>query len=80
MRPTDRRPVLVVLHQEHSTPGRVGLRLHPESTAEQIEVVDVGRTEIGLQRGEDVRHLQAEQLHLGAVDVEIKLRRRRFKE
>lgn len=27
MTATDRRPVLVVLHQEHSTPGRVGLRL-----------------------------------------------------
>ena len=23
----DRKPVLIVLHQEHSTPGRVGLRL-----------------------------------------------------
>jgi GMP synthase (glutamine-hydrolysing) len=27
MRATDRRPVLIVLHQEHSTPGRVGQRL-----------------------------------------------------
>jgi GMP synthase (glutamine-hydrolysing) len=27
MAAADRRPVLIVLHQEHSTPGRVGLRL-----------------------------------------------------
>ena len=27
MTATDQRPILVVLHQEHSTPGRVGLRL-----------------------------------------------------
>ena len=30
--------------------GRVGLRRHAEGAAEQIEVVDVGRAEIGLQR------------------------------
>src|SRR6187549_305659 len=27
MAAADRKPVLIVLHQEHSTPGRVGLRL-----------------------------------------------------
>jgi len=27
MTATDQRPILIVLHQEHSTPGRVGLRL-----------------------------------------------------
>ena len=47
-----------------------------EGAAEQVEVVDVGRAEIDLQRGEHVRHVDAEQLRLGAVDVEIELRRR----
>ncbi len=54
----------------------VGLRHHPEGAAEQVEVVDIGRAEIDLQRGEDVGHIDAEQLRLGAVDVEIELRRR----
>ena len=54
----------------------VGLRDHPEGAAEQVEVVDVGRAEIDLQRGEHVGHVDAEHLRLGAVDVEIELRRR----
>ena len=54
----------------------LGLRHHAVGAAEQIEVVDVGRAEIDLQRGEHVGDVDAEQLRLGAVDVEIKLRRR----
>ena len=54
----------------------VGLRHHPEGAAEQVEVVDIGRAEIDLQRGEDIGHVDAEQLRLGAVDIEIELRRR----
>ena len=54
----------------------VGLRDHPEGAAEQVEVVDVGGAEIDLQRGEDVGDVDAEQLRLGAVDVEVELRRR----
>ena len=53
-----------------------GLRDDAEGAAEQVEVVDVGRAEIDLQRGEHVGHVDAEQLRLGAVDVEIELRRR----
>ena len=55
---------------------RVGLRLHPEGAAEQIEVVDIDRAEIDLQRVEHVGDVDAEQLRLGAVDIEIKLRGR----
>ena len=54
----------------------VGLRDHTEGAAEQIEVVDVGRAQIDLQRREHVGHVDAEQLRLDAVDVEIELRRR----
>ena len=54
----------------------VGLRDHAEGAAEQVEVVDIGRAEIDLQRGEHVGNVDAEQLRLGAVDVEIELRRR----
>ncbi len=54
----------------------VGLRRHAERAPEQIEVVDVGRSEIGLQRREHVRHVDAEHLRLDAIDVEIELRRR----
>ena len=54
----------------------VGLRHDAEGAAEQIEVVDIGRAEIDLQRREDVGDIDAEQLRLGAVDVEIELRRR----
>ena len=52
------------------------LRGDAEGAAEQIEVVDVGRADIDLQRVEHVLHVDAEQLRLGAVDVEIDLRRR----
>ena len=59
-----------------SAVAALGLRGHAEGAAEQVEVVDVGRAEIDLQRGEHVGHVDAEQLRLGAVDVEIELRRR----
>ena len=52
------------------------LRGDPEGAAEQIEVVDIGRADIDLQRVEHVLHIDAEELRLGAVDVEIDLRRR----
>ena len=53
-----------------------GLRHDAEGAAEQVEVVDVGRADIDLQRVEHVLHVDAEQLRLGAVDIEIDLRRR----
>jgi GMP synthase (glutamine-hydrolysing) len=36
MTPTVKRPILIVLHQEHSTPGRVGLRLQARGHALDI--------------------------------------------
>ncbi len=54
----------------------LGLRGDAEGAPEQVEVVDVGRADIDLQRREHVGHVDAEQLRLGAVDVEIELRRR----
>lgn len=36
MTPTVKRPILVILHQEHSTPGRVGLRLQARGHALDI--------------------------------------------
>ncbi len=56
--------------------GGIGLGRHAEGASEQIEVVDVGRAEVGLQRGEHVGDLDAEHLRLGAVDIQIELRRR----
>ena len=52
------------------------LRGDAEGAAEQIEVVDVGRADIDLQGVEHILHIDAEELRLGAVDVEIDLRRR----
>ena len=56
------------------------LRGDAEGSAEQVEVVDVGRADIDLQRVEHVLDVDAEQLRLGAVDVEINLRRRGFEQ
>ncbi len=58
-------------------PVRIGrLRDHTKRAAEQVEVVHIGRAEIDLQRGEHVLHIDAEQLRLDPINVEIKLRRR----
>ncbi len=54
------------------------LRHHAKDTAEQVEVVHIGRTQIDLQGREDIRDIDTKQLSLGAVDVEIQLRRRIF--
>ena len=59
-----------------STIERVGLRGDPECPSEQIEIVDVGRTDIDLERAEHVGDVDAEHLRLGAIDIEIDLRRR----
>ena len=48
---------------------RLRLGGHPEGPAEQVEVVDVGRAEIGAERLVDLRRLDAEQLRPVAVDV-----------
>src|ERR1019366_6866859 len=50
------------------------LRDHAVGAAEQVEVVHVSRSEIDLQGGEHVRNVDAEQLRLDAIDVEIELR------
>jgi hypothetical protein len=49
-------------------------------TAEKVEVIHVRRAEIDLQRRENVGDADAEHLRLGAVDIEIKLRRRRLEQ
>ena len=56
--------------------GRVGLGGHAERLAEQVEIIDVGGADKDLQGGEHVRHVDAEELRLRAIDVEIELRRR----
>ncbi len=59
---------------------RVRLRDDAERASEQVEVVDVGRADIDLQRRKYVGDVDAEELRLGAVDVEIELRRRRLEQ
>jgi GMP synthase (glutamine-hydrolysing) len=54
--PAARKPVLVVLHQEHSTPGRVGLRLK-----ERGYQLDIRRPRFGDPLPETLAH------HTGAV-------------
>jgi hypothetical protein len=49
--------------------------LRVRSRAEQVEVVDVGRTEIGLDGFVDARNRYAEFLRLDAVDIDEQLRR-----
>src|SRR6202022_920636 len=44
--------------------------------AEQVEVVDVERAEIDLQRAEHVRQIEPEQLRLVAIEIVVELRRR----
>ena len=63
-----------VLRVEPITPIR--LRRHAENAAQQVEVVDVGGAQIRLQCAEHIGHVDAQHLYLGAVDVEIELRRR----
>ena len=53
----------------------VGLGADLVDAAEEVEVVDVGRAEIDLQRVEDVRQRHVQHLRLGAVDLEVDLRR-----
>ena len=43
----------------------------PEGTAEQVEIVDVGRAEIGTERAVDLARLDPEQL--GAITVDVRL-------
>src|SRR5205807_9811629 len=54
----------------------LGLEGHPEASAEQVEVVDVERSEIDLQRAENLGQRQTEQFRFVAVEVIIVLRRR----
>ena len=58
----------------------VGLSGHAIGAAEQVEVVDVGRSEIDLQRLEHALRRNAEHVGLGAVDVRPDPRRRRVVE
>src|SRR6185437_13616562 len=60
----------------------VALRLRDDAVgaAKLVEVVDVDRAQIILQGGENVGDIDAEQLRLVAVDVEIKLRRGVFEQ
>ncbi len=54
----------------------VGLGAHLVDAAEGVEVVDIGRAEIDLQRLEDVGDRHVEHARLGAVDLEKDLRAR----
>ena len=54
--------------------GRVALRDHLERVAEQVDVVDVGAGQVGLQRREHVAHRHAEHLGLVAIDDGVELR------
>ena len=54
----------------------LGLRAHLERAAEEVEVVDVDRAEIDLQRVEDVAERHVELVGLDAIDVGVELRRR----
>ena len=59
-----------------SLPERqIGLRRDVVGAAEQVEVVDIGRAEIGLDRVGDARDRHAELLRLDAIDVDEQLRR-----
>ena len=75
-------PPVRVAHIEAREVGGIGARVlvgldrHAEGAPEQVEVVHVERAEIDLQRVEDVRQAEAEQLRLGAVEVVVELRRR----
>ena len=51
------------------------LRDHAVGAAQYVEIVDVERAEIDLQGREYVRDVDAEQLRLGAIDIEIDFRR-----
>ena len=54
---------------------RIGLRGDAERAAEEVEVVDVRRAHVDLERVEDVGGFDAEHLGLGAIDVGVDLRR-----
>ena len=54
---------------------RVGLGRDFVGAAKPVEVVDVQRPQIDLQRLEHIRQAHALALDLGAVDVDIQLRR-----
>ena len=64
-------PHVLGLHAE----GRVGLGVHLPGAAELVEIVHVQSAQIDLQGVEDVVHGDAHRLALGAVDVDIQLRR-----
>ena len=54
--------------------ARFGLRVDTERSSEQVEVVDVGGAEIGLQRAEDARQRDAFALRLVPIHVRVQLR------
>ena len=70
-----------VAHPQVANLGRVvthvslGLNDHLPGAAELVEVVDVERAEIDLQRREDIVRVDAHRLALIAVEVDEKLRR-----
>ncbi len=54
----------------------LGLKRDAEGATEQVEVVDVQRSEIDLQGVEHVRQGQTQQFRLVAIEVVVELRRR----
>src|SRR6202043_2565956 len=60
---------------------RIGARIlfrlqrHPERAPERVEVVDVERTQVDLQRVEHVGQIEAQELRLAAVEIVVVLRR-----
>ena len=56
------------------TERRIRLRHHTVSTAKSVEVIDIHRAQVDLQRLEHVGHLHALALGLEAIDVDVELR------
>ncbi len=52
----------------------IRLRNHLERPPETVEVVDVKRAQVYLQRLEDIRQLYALTFHFDSVDVDVQLR------
>ena len=55
--------------------GCVGLGRHPDRAAQEVEVVDIGRAEIGAERGVDFRRCDAELEGSLPVDIHPQARR-----
>ena len=53
---------------------RIGLSRYPVGPAEKGEIIDVGRSKIGLERAEDIAERHVHALRFDAIDFEPELR------